>query len=129
MAKLFEKISYYYYYLYFNAYWASFDVGEKSIPRQNAIYYMCIVKIFIFVGILFGVASRHQYLPYFLIVGSGLIALLNHFLLTEDIFKAKFDAYSFLQHTSKRSRLTVFFGLVVLAAMLQLAGVYRWASQ
>lgn len=126
-----DRISYYYYYIFFNAYWTSFDIGEKSIPRQNAIYYMTLTKIFILSSICFLISSTGVKfnLVYAIIIGVVLVLILNHFLLSENIFNRKYDGFSFLKEVSKKRRMILFFGLFGVTAVLNVIGVYLFSKQ
>jgi predicted CDP-diglyceride synthetase/phosphatidate cytidylyltransferase len=126
-----NKISYFYYYIFFNAYWSSIDVGEKSMPRQNAVHYMAMVKIFVLSTICFSLSSTgiKFNLTYSLIAGILLILTLNHKLLSEKIFKKKYDRYSFLKEKSKRRRMLLFVGLFVISATLSTLAVYLFVLE
>ncbi len=118
-------IRYYYYYAFFNAYWTSFDIGEKSIPRQNAIYYMTLLKIFILSSISFSISAVgfEFLLVYAIIAGVVLILIMNHFLLSEKIFQRQYADYYFLKGVSKKKRMIIFFGLFVLCGIFSLVGI------
>lgn len=125
-----RTIIYYYYYVFFNAYWTSFDIGEKSIPRQNAVYYMTLLEIFILSGISFSI-SRLGFevdLVYAIIIGVVLVLIMNHFLLSEKAFQGRYDEYSFLKEVSKKKRMIIFFGLFGLAGTLSVVGIYLSAQ-
>lgn len=121
-----NTMSYYFYYIFFNAYWTSFDIGEKSIPRQNAVYYMTLLEIFILSSISFSI-SRLGFefnLVYAIIIGVVLILIMNHFLLSERVFQRKYDEYLFLKEISKKRRMIIFFGLFGMAGILSVVGIY-----
>ncbi|MBX2966557.1 MAG: hypothetical protein KF845_10455 [Cyclobacteriaceae bacterium] len=121
-----SKIKYFYYYIFFNAYWSSFDMGERSVPRQNAVLYMMIIKVFFISGILFLVEKLGVpfNIMYALIIGVTLILILNRLLLSENSFNEKFDEYSFLKGVSKAKRMMLFWGLFGISTMLNIVGVY-----
>ncbi len=105
-----KKIKYYYYYLFYNAYWTSFDIGEKTVPRQNAVYYMNVIKIFLWISIVNLLAYSEIGIPYMylFIVGAVIVFLTDHYMFSKNVFKSYYDEYIFIKQKRKKDRLQVF---------------------
>ena len=118
-----SKIRYYYYYLFYNAYWTSFDLGEKTIPRQNAVHYMNIVKVFLWVSIVNILMYADISVPYVYLFFAGVITIffIDYHLLSKNVFKSYYDKYVFIRQKRKGERLRVFWTTFVLTVVLCLA--------
>ncbi|MDH5475707.1 MAG: hypothetical protein OEX22_08465 [Cyclobacteriaceae bacterium] len=122
-------MKYYYYYIFFNAYWSSFDLGEKMIPRQNAALYMFLLHMFIANGIIFLINSFGVNFDLVILVIAAALAitLFNRIVLTEKTFNKLFKNYEFITEKSKRSRLTLFFVIIGVAGCINILGAMLFA--
>lgn len=119
-------IKYYYYYIFFNAYWSSFDIGENTVPRQNAVFYMSLLKIFCTGGIsflLFSIGAVTN-ISITILAGVAIILMLNYLLLSKKVFDKKYDDYRFLSKTSRKERLWLFFSVIIGAGILNVIGAF-----
>ncbi len=126
-----KQLGYYFYYIYFNAYWTSFDVGEKTIPRQNAIYYMFLLQLFFINGISFTLVTLGEvkYPVPILLVEVLTILLINHFALSKAKFNKLNGHFEFISKKPKRSRLKLFWGIIIMAGLINVFGVLFFALQ
>jgi hypothetical protein len=125
-----KMIKYYYYFIFFNAYWSSFDIGENDVPRQNAIFYMSLLEIFFIGGVSFTLHSFDviNNLNLLILGGVAIMLLLNYTTLSKAKFDDKFDEYKFLYKRSKRSRLSLFFAIIIGVGLLNIVGAFLFAS-
>ena len=119
-----------FYFLFFNAYWASLDLGQTRIPRQNANYYMTLMMLFICGGILLGlgglrVINFNLTLP--LLVGVGVILFIERIFLPKDIIERKSAEYEYIKSFSKRERLFLCFGPLIFAGVINVCGGFVFA--
>lgn len=126
---MWRTIKYYYYYVYFNAYWASFDIGESTVPRQNASFYMLLLEIFLIGGISFWFSALGISINLNVIILSGVAVALfiNYLTLSKDIFDSKYEEYKFLSKLSKRRRLWLFFSIVLGTGVINITGAFLFA--
>lgn len=122
-------IKYYYYYIYFNAYWSSFDIGESTVPRQNAGFYMSLLEIFFVGGVSFTLSAFGININLNVVIFSGVatVLLLNYFTLSKEIFDNKYGEYEFLSRVSKKRRLWLFFSVVVGTGLINITGAFLFA--
>ena len=117
MLKIFK---YYYYYIFFNAYWASYDLGEKDLPRQNAIYYMSVIKILL-IGLLYNIIKLYVEdlsVLAFIGLGSIIVFLVDHLLFSKKNVDANYTKYLFIKDSKKSKRQILFWSLFITPAML-----------
>ena len=124
-----KKIQYYYYYLFYNAYWTSFDIGEKTVPRQNAVYYMSLLELFLLGSISFGLYSIGVpiNINISVAVGVAIILLLNHFALSKAKFNDYFNKYKFISKKTRKQRMWLFFTIISFAGALNVFGAFLFA--
>ncbi len=124
-----KKIKYYYYYLFYNAYWTSFDIGEKTVPRQNAVYYMSLLELFLIGSISFGLYSIGVPININISVAVGvtIILILNHFALSKDKFNDYYNKYKFISKKTRKQRMWLFFTIIALAGALNVFGAFLFA--
>lgn len=122
-------IKYYYYYIYFNAYWTSFDIGEKTIPKQNAGFYMSLLEIFLIGGVafMFSALGININLNIIILSGVAVVLLLNYLTLSNEIFDRKYSEYEFLSRVSKKRRLWLFFSIIVGTGLINITGAFLFA--
>ena len=121
---------YNFYFIFFNAYWTSFDLGEKRIPRQNANYYMLLVMLFTYSGILFNLVAFeivHCNMKWPLLAGGAGILGIEWILLSESIFRKRFESYAFIREFSRKRRLFIFFTVLALTALFNIVGAFAFA--
>ncbi len=122
-------MKYYYYYVFFNAYWSSFDIGERTIPRQNAGLYMFLFQMFTVSGIIFlinGLGANFNLIAFIIGVAFAII-LSNRIVFSEKRFNERFKEYEFIASKSKKSRLTLFFIIIAIAGCVNIIGVLLFA--
>ena len=126
---MWRMIKYYYYYIFFNAYWASFDIGESTVPRQNAVFYMTLLEVFFVGGVSFMLSGFGININLNIIILSGvaIVLLLNYLTLSKEIFDNKYDEYEFLSGISKRRRLWLFFSIITGTGLLNISGAFLFA--
>jgi len=121
-----KNIKFFYYYVFFNAYWTSFDLGEKTIPRQNAVYYMNLVGVFIlsfcyFATVNLGVSFGFGYI---IISGGCLLYIVNLSLFSEKKFQEFYSEFLFLKNYKKTKRYILFFTIAGVPAVLNLVSAF-----
>lgn len=121
---------YYFYYIFFNAYWTSFDLGQIRIPRQNANYYMILTMIFLLSGLLLNLAGLgilQTNLTWPFLIGVGLILVAEQVLLSKNIVEKRLKSYEFIKAIPKKKRLSLFFGLLIFAGVFNISGAFIFA--
>ncbi len=124
-----SRVKYYYYYVFFNAYWASFDIGESTVPRQNAVFYMTLLEIFFLGGVSFilsGLGAAID-LNIVILIGVAFILILNSLTLSKGVFEDKYSEYEFLSGFDKRRRLWLFFSIIIVTGAINIIGAFFFA--
>lgn len=121
-------MKYCYFYIFFNAYWSSFDVGEKQVPRQNAMYYMGIMKVLILILIMNTLKGLYgELLPfssYFMII-SITVFVFNYFVFSKKMVDNNIERYKFIEQSKKSKRLMILaIPFVILAGLAIGSGIY-----
>jgi hypothetical protein len=124
------KMSYYFYYIFFNAYWTSFDLGRTRVPRQNANYYVMLTSIFFLSGALLtlaglGVFTFNPTWPF--LIGIALIFFIEQLLLSPAIFERRLNEYEFIKDVPKGKRFALFFGILIFAGIFNVFGAFVFA--
>ena len=123
-------MGYYFYYIFFNAYWASLDLGQERNPRQNANYYIILTMIFMLSGLLLSLAGLgilQSNLTWPFLIGVGLILAAEQVLLSKNIVEKKLRSYEFIKAIPKKKRLSVFFALLIFAGVFNISGAFIFA--
>lgn len=122
-------MTYFFYFIFFNAYWASFDLGESTIARKNAVYYMSLSMIFLLSAFVFGLSNLgfSINLTWCIVIGVAVILIVNHYLLSKEIFDRKYDQFKFIESYSKKKRIIIFFLTIGLAALTNLLCAFIFA--
>ena len=119
-----KRILHFYLFLLYNAYWSSIDMGEKHIPKENAILYMVLTKFCLLTGTVyllkaFSVLDDIK-LPTYLVI--GIIVLVYAISLKK--FESQVKNYEFISRKKKKNRLQLFFSLISISWLYFIIGLY-----
>ena len=115
-------------YIFFNAYWSSFDVGERQVPRQNAMYYMGIMKVLILIltmNILKEVYGEALPFTAYFLLSSIAVFVFNYFMFSQKMVDENIEQYEFIKQSKKKKRLMILIiPFVIVAGSAVGSGIY-----